>query len=365
MKSGNFQELFHEYDKREFRLVALRGKRPFVKDWQKKSNAFVYDKLHEELGLNLGIQTGSNSKLLVLDFDDAEQASKFYRELRGEKLTTAAVQTGGDRGSVHFYFTVLPGARVPGRNLICQLRQVKVGELKGDGGLVVAPPSFHPDTRRAYEWIEPLERLRSWQPEIGVIAGLEPEQTKPRQQELKLRGLADKRGVECVASIREKVLAEGVRNESLWVYYCLLRQNGDTPSYAAAQVRELNSKAINKQGKPEPLPEDEIKSICSERGKGYRVSCQKLREQFGFDFLKTCAVCRFRINKEKRTMSAIETARLLEGNAFNLSSKLYLGVKLGEYDISNKSELARMLGVSREGIRQAIEKLEGDGVKLD
>lgn len=347
-----FQHYFNEYSGLGFRMVALRGKSPYMKGWKKWGNGAVQSALDKESWVNLGIQTGKVSRLLVYDFDDQLKAEQFHQELVSEGMLTTEVITGGDRGSRHFYFKLPDNCKAaPGRIF-------NGGDLKGDGGLVVAPPSLHPDTRKEYKFIETLKQLRCWTPKINLLAGIETKDLTPEPAVFRIRGMADKKGLKCISVIKNLILREGERNDSLFFLYCLLRQNDDSPEYAANQVREVNRRANP------PLPEKEIARICSERAKKYYIGCQKIREKFCFDTATTCEACRYYHKKGAKMISSRETAKALQGRAFNLAAKLYFGVKMGEFDLHNKTEVARQLHASPQGLRKAIERLDVDGLQV-
>jgi hypothetical protein len=94
----------------------------------------------------VGIVTGAISNLVVIDVDVQHGGDKALAEMErrtGPLPPTIEAITGG--GGRHLYFAY-PGQPMPNR----------VGwthgiDLRSDGGLVVAPPSFHPSGRR-YEW---------------------------------------------------------------------------------------------------------------------------------------------------------------------------------------------------------------------
>lgn len=95
---------------------------------------------------NVGIVTGSVSGLVVVDVDPrhggAEALATLERE-QGPLPSTVEAETGG--GGRHLYFTH-PGGAV--RNRAGLAPGI---DLRGDAGVVVAPPSMHPSGRR-YRW---------------------------------------------------------------------------------------------------------------------------------------------------------------------------------------------------------------------
>jgi len=95
---------------------------------------------------NIGIVTGVVSDLVVLDVDPqhgGERSLVALERRHGPLPRTVEAVTGG--GGRHFYF-LHPGGTV--RNKVGLAPGI---DLRGDGGLVVAPPSLHPSGRR-YAW---------------------------------------------------------------------------------------------------------------------------------------------------------------------------------------------------------------------
>jgi len=96
---------------------------------------------------NIGIRTGQESKLVVLDIDPRHGGDESLRQLEakyGPLAKTATVLSGG--GGRHLYFQH-PGFRVP-------TISGKLGpglDIRGDSGSIVAPPSLHASGRR-YQW---------------------------------------------------------------------------------------------------------------------------------------------------------------------------------------------------------------------
>jgi len=95
---------------------------------------------------NLGIVTGRVSDLVVLDIDPKFGGDDSLIELEhrhGPLPETPEVLTGG--GGRHLYF------RHPGGELRNRVNLLPGIDLRGDGGVIVAPPSIHP-SGRPYVW---------------------------------------------------------------------------------------------------------------------------------------------------------------------------------------------------------------------
>jgi hypothetical protein len=94
----------------------------------------------------VGIVTGTISGLAVLDLDPGHGGTASLERLlsrHGALPRHLEVETGG--GGRHLYF------RHPGGALANRVGLLPGLDLRGDGGLVVAPPSLHPSGRR-YRW---------------------------------------------------------------------------------------------------------------------------------------------------------------------------------------------------------------------
>ncbi len=349
MNSAKWADLLRAYQARGFGLVALNGKAPFMRGWQRIKPRAVIEYLAGNPSANVGIKTGIAGGVVVYDYDSREKAEQFYNAIYNAGGPTATVQSGGARGGRHFYFSLPPECSAAPSG------KLDGGDFKGDGGQVVAPPSVHPDTGREYELVEPLEKMRVWSPEVRGIAGqIAP---PPKQERLNLRGFTVNRGLECVGVIADRVLAEGERNATLFGLYCILRQNGDSAAFAGREVHRVNSRAAA------PLPEAEVRAICSER-KRYPFRCATIRERFRIE-LTVCETCRFHSARGAEMISAREIVKLTGPAVGGVGVKLWLGVKAGDFDLSNKAETARQLGVERSTVYRAIEELKSAGVSLE
>lgn len=147
--------------------VVPRGKRPLV-PW-----SLLQDRLPSEAEIrtwfatwpkaNVGIVTGRVSGLVVLDVDPAHGGTGSFAALEqqhGPLPPGVEAITGG--GGRHIYFAH-PGGAVRNRTGFAPGL-----DLRGDGGMVVAPPSVHPGGGR-YRWRTghapgetPLAPLPAW-----------------------------------------------------------------------------------------------------------------------------------------------------------------------------------------------------------
>lgn len=102
-------------------------------------------------GANVGIATGAESRIVVLDVDAGKGGEESLERIiaeHGPFDMTAQVHTGG--GGAHYVFSH-PGFRVPNSNGEKGWLKVPGIDVRGDGGYIVAPPSLHASGSR-YAW---------------------------------------------------------------------------------------------------------------------------------------------------------------------------------------------------------------------
>jgi hypothetical protein len=139
------------YAARGWRVLPVAGKIPTLKDWP--ANATTDPESirlwwAQQPTANVGIATGKQSHLFVLDVDPGNGGDDALRQLEaqyGPLPATIEVLTGG--GGHHYYF------QHPTIALGNSAGKLGAGlDIRTDGGQVVAPPSVHPNTQRTYEW---------------------------------------------------------------------------------------------------------------------------------------------------------------------------------------------------------------------
>jgi len=145
------------------------GKAPLWRKWEQTATADPLRLLQELAGLqaNLGIVTGAESGLAVLDLDPkgatAEDLLQELEQLVGEPCPAGAVCVTGS-GGLHLYFADPEGQA--GRNG-SWARSAGGVDLRAEGGQVVAPPSLHCKTGNLYRW-------QDEDPETGLLPLLDP-----------------------------------------------------------------------------------------------------------------------------------------------------------------------------------------------
>jgi hypothetical protein len=101
---------------------------------------------------NIAIVTGAKNGIFVVDIDADKDGEGSIKKLEREHFAlppTVEVITGG--GGRHLYF------RLPDFDEASAIKnsasKLAPGiDIRGEGGYVIAPPSIHPDTKRAYRW---------------------------------------------------------------------------------------------------------------------------------------------------------------------------------------------------------------------
>lgn len=252
-----------EYYERGFSVIPLvpRGKKPIIR-WtqyqvQRATPKEVTGWFPDDKN-NLAIATGKISGLVVVDFDTNE-AIEMANNRNFPK--TPLVKTGK---GYHAYCRYREGVR----NF--QKRDDLPGiDLRGDGGLVVAPPSIHENGNR-YEWVKgyslddlPLADLPEW------ILSTKPEH-KATLTELLNRGAAEGNRNDALTRVAGSVISKGMPLDDA-IQFCTTWNTLNTPplpenelmatvrSIYTADTRNNGGRAATTQPAewppPSPLPE--------------------------------------------------------------------------------------------------------------
>jgi hypothetical protein len=125
-----------------------RVKHPVYGDWQKHvATELDIERWFKNTENGIFVVTGQASRLVVIDVDDA-QADQWWLEHYPEIQETAQVQTSK---GIHYYFEIPEGVAIS--NFQHRDADDDQGEwdVRGDGGGVVAPPSYH-ENGSQYRW---------------------------------------------------------------------------------------------------------------------------------------------------------------------------------------------------------------------
>jgi hypothetical protein len=191
---------------------------------------------------NVGIRTGAESGLVVLDIDPRHGGDDNLRELErqhGELPRTVGSLTGG--GGEHFFF-LHPGEAIKNKILAPGV------EVKADGGYVVVSPSIHP-TGEPYVW------EGASHPDDVAIAPLPEWLFRLMSRENILAN-----GLHC--SMNNTLIPEGQRHNMLLSLAGTMRRKGiSTEAIMEALLVENRSRCVP------PLHESEIKILAQSVGR--------------------------------------------------------------------------------------------------
>ena len=186
---------------------------------------------------NVGVVTGEVSGLVVLDVDGPEGEDALRQAGHGHVLDDPAPTVTTSRGR-HLYFRH-PGHPVPNRaGLLTKV------DVRGDGGLVVAPPSVH-YSGTAYEW----------------TVGLTEAELPPWPDELVSTT------TDTLAAPGFESIPEGQRNDALMRRASRYLNQGMTDEQVMRQVH-----ADNRIECDPPLPDAEVSGIVASMVKTHRSS---------------------------------------------------------------------------------------------
>ena len=127
------------------------GKHPLLRGWQREATTnpqTIRAWWRKYPAANVGIATGIESRLLVVDVDPRNGGDVELEALlaqHGKLESTMRVETGG--GGLHFYF------EHPSGGLALRSKIAPGLDVKHGGGTIVAPPSLHASGRR-YTWAD-------------------------------------------------------------------------------------------------------------------------------------------------------------------------------------------------------------------
>lgn len=179
---------------------------------------------------NIGLVTGSASRLLVLDIDPEHGGEESFATLEakyGRFPPTLEVQTGG--GGRHLYFALAEGQIIHG------FVGTKLGrglDVRSEGNYVLIPPS---ETKQPYAWLRMVKPIPipAWFSQLLLT----PAPAKPRPN--------------------GATIAEGQRNDTLFRDACAMRRRGLPLAAIEAALLAENAQLCNP-----PLPESEVRLLA-------------------------------------------------------------------------------------------------------
>lgn len=225
------------------------GKHPTTEHGLKDASAdldTIEDWFEQSPNANLGLLTGADTGLVVLDVDPRHGGDRSLIELQkefGPLPKTIRVKTGGD--GEHYYFQH-PGGKVGNKT------GIRDGlDLRGDGGYIVAPPSIHASTR-PYLWDEEADTIAPLPSWLLDLINTKKKTILPK------------------AADNNSSLAEGKRNASLMSIGGTLKSRGLDQSQIATALSALNQVLCHP-----PLEASEVAQITQSLSKYQEATWQE------------------------------------------------------------------------------------------
>ncbi len=235
-----------------------RGKRPFIKKWQKCATTEatqIIEWWSKWPDSNIAIATGEASGLLAIDIDPRHGGDETLRgliEAHGELPDTKVAATGG--GGFHSLFIYPIDSNI--RNSVGRLGAGI--DVRGEGGYIIVPPSVH-KSGNLYKWLKDftLAPLPQW-----LFKRLTEEKpTSKVSRETKS------------SAVSESLISEGQRNETLF------RRVAAPCAGKGASYEEIEA-AVLKYGKIQANPARDVE--LPPRGKSKKARVFNEEEVFQF-----------------------------------------------------------------------------------
>lgn len=226
------------------------GKHPILQDWSKTATtdrATVRTWWTRWPKANVGLATGRASGFVVLDCDPrhgSDESLKGWASKHGPLPDGPIALTGG--GGTHYLFAYPASGIGNAVNLAPGL------DFRGDGGLIVAPPSVHASGRR-YAWEASAHPMALALPALPAWAEPLVRRSRP------VHTVADKTLADdppWLASVLDGRIAEGGRNDTLARLFGYLLCRRVDARLAARLVAAINDAAC-----VPPLEVDEVRNI--------------------------------------------------------------------------------------------------------
>ncbi len=253
-----------DYLARGWSVVPVQGKQPLER-WQRWQHERMTTRQAESLFsrpevTGVAVVCGQVSDLMVLDFDGQIGRNAFL-ELYGNgliELERPTVTTGS--GGKHLYFALEPWAKT----IHWHHQGLRAGELRADGGYVLAPPSCHPNGT-LYSWdVEPLELLQVMPQTLREMLATPNTKTTQGSSGRSSIGFIEARGRLSYLVLLEKAKGEVQtlgRNNAGFRLATWLRDNQYSQSEAQSIVLEFAAQVQN--GKHEYTDTEALASVRS------------------------------------------------------------------------------------------------------
>lgn len=324
-----------------FRVIPLypRSKIPLIKWSQIHTDARIQYLFEKNPQANVGIRTGRVSRLIVIDIDNPARAKEIMREIMenpASVFNTTCVVTG--RG-IHLYYRMRDGLK--------GLRNKKNEsmEMKADGGYCVAPPSLHPGGAK-YHFIIPLSEIKVFREDVFLTG---QERKTEVSEKIGLKRLRyNGRSVDCIRQILNRDLQVGERDQSFFVLFHLLCQNGNSKDYAMRALEFKNKTLAN------PLKEKELEVLQKLR---YNLSCKEVKARLSYI---NCQNCRYVPDKIKKMINGQKYWQAME-QLNPMEFKVYMVFQTAPVKNKSMTEISQIFGISRQTLGRVRTKLLKEG----
>ena len=260
-----------EYNRRELSVIALvsKSKKPQRLKWDEYQHVMAKEEQLKEWFCttgqrnNVGIITGTVSKILVIDIDGQEAQTRFQKKIEGiqdqDILTsinrTMKIKTGS--GNINVVIGFNPEEFDTNRKKI-KNRILWKGNgsghseirIKGEGGYIVAPPSIHPNGNK-YELINGLDIVTFSKDQIQTIFDVLSSRKESRNKfahDTHQHWLDDEI-ISDIIEILKPYCQSGVRNDFLMCLCGWLRKENVTLETASKIIDGLTDDDEEKQGR--------------------------------------------------------------------------------------------------------------------
>lgn len=213
------------------------AKHPRIKEWQNfcsREEKDIHEWWHKWPDANVGLATGKASGFFVLDIDPRHGGKESLQELvkkHGVLPKTLASNTGG--GGYHLFFNDQDATIRNRTNILPGL------DIRGDGGYVVAPPSFH-KSGRPYAWVKDFKDCSISDPPEWLLDFFMARDFSASTQTL------------------QGAVGEGSRNNFLTSKAGKLRRQGFLFNELSLELKKLNQSYC-----VPPLADDEVMAIAA------------------------------------------------------------------------------------------------------
>lgn len=191
---------------------------------------------------NIGIITGKVSKIAVVDIDgERDETTGEIIKIAPHEDIPETLKAESGSGGIHFYYRYDKNEG-----------EVRNGnprehiDLRGEGGYIIAPPSFNPKTKSNYQWI-------SGSFDRSALAKFPYEIFPPKEKQKKTVPKMD------VKEFKEKNNNIGSRNTKATQYAGKLLQGIKTELWETTGWRDFHE--WNQTNNTPPLEEEELKSV--------------------------------------------------------------------------------------------------------